>query len=99
MCRRAAEETRAVWDLLHVDSDCGNSAVCGHSFLMLEGILATVEGRGRKQKKSHNIPAMGSVGVHSITAAVLIGGRGRGELPGQEEEQLWMLVRIVGFPC
>lgn len=105
MCRRAAEETRAVWDLLHVDSDCGNSAVCGHSFLMLEGILATIEGRGRKQKKSHNIPAMGSVGVRSITAAVLIGGRSGGSCLARKRNSFGCWLELLdslvnlSFPC
>lgn len=87
MCRRAAEETSAVWVPLHVDSGYGNSAVCSHSFLMLERILATIEGRGRK-KKSHTIPAEGSVGVHSITADVLIGGRGGGGCLARERNSL-----------
>lgn len=86
-CRRAAEEISAVWVLLHGDSDCGNSAVCGHSFLVLERILATVERRGRQQK-SHNIPAEGSVGVHSITADVLIGGRGGGSCLARKRNSL-----------
>lgn len=54
---------------------------------MLERILATIEGRGRK-KKSHTIPAEGSVGVHSITADVLIGGRGGGGCLARERNSL-----------